>query len=354
MASYNNRLSQTLANNIKLDSIIEHNAEKLCGGNMIWLVSRPAGVQIYINSIPDRTSALILNEANRGYKWEDLGQYGDLKLYDNFYIWTEGTNINNDKIEIQISPNADIITPILGNTADKIDKIDTIENFSQNALIQLSNAIYNYNTFIQDASTIRILDTGKFSFRTNEANKQFRYCHFISDNGLVSDFNLIDNQYYKIEIFGHIDIGSIGEYSESGGDTQGDCILSSNCHLSFFSNENNATFRPLTDLEQSEILRAFELDKETDGALTKFDIIGQKYFYESVGTTNYENNDRFIYFNGQNQININKILLGSDLNRFKYFGLFFNFLKLWNNYATATMHFSLIVTISKAYSNETL
>lgn len=349
--NFNNRLSSTLANNIKLDSNVEHEAEKIAGGNIIWLVNRPAGVKIYVNSTPDRTGALVLNEANRGYKWEELGEYGSLKLYDNFYIWTEGTNLNNEKIELQISPNADIITPILGNTADKIDKIDTIENFSQNALIQLSNAIYNFNTFINDANLISIADTGRISYRTNETNKQFRFLHLFTDTGLISEFNLKNDEYYRFNIFGHIDIGSVGEVSESAGDTQGDCVLSENCHLSLFNNEQQATLSEVTNLEQSEIQRLYMLDKSTDTALTKFDIIGQKYYYESVGTTNYENNDRFIYFNGDNQININKILKGEVINQYKYLGLFFNFLKLWNNYATAQMHFSLVITISRAYSN---
>lgn len=348
--TYNNRLEATLANNIKLDANVEYNAERLCGGNMIWLVNRPAGVKVYINAISDRSSAMVLNEANRGYKWKDIGQYGDLKQYDNFYLWTEGVNIS-EKLELQISPNAEILEPILGNTADKIDKIAEIGGFSTQALIDLNNAINNYNSFLNnDGKILEIVDTGKISYRTNEVDRQFRFLHFLTPTGRIADLELNDLEYYRVNLFGHIDIGNVGE-EESIEETAMQTTLSENCHLSLFNNENNAILTP--DITQDEIENLYTLDKPTDSALSKFDLLGLKYFYESIGTNTYETSDRFIYFNGQNQINFNRIFKGSHLNTYDYFGLFFNFVKKYNStYSTATLHFSLVLTISKAFSNE--
>ena len=211
--NFNNRLSSTLANNIKLDSNVEHEAEKIAGGNIIWLVNRPAGVKIYVNSTPDRTGALVLNEANRGYKWEQLGEYGSLKLYDNFYIWTEGTNLNNDKIELQVSPNADIITPILGNTADKIDKISELEHIGDNVIF----ALYESQKNLIDTSKTKFLKYINGSFDESTAQGNNTTMIYVSKLADFTDVKFSPDECYRILIQGHADIGGELENWQSGG-----------------------------------------------------------------------------------------------------------------------------------------
>lgn len=262
--NFNNRLSSTLANNIKLDSNVEHEAEKIAGGNIIWLVNRPAGVKIYVNSTPDRTGALVLNEANRGYKWEELGEYGSLKLYDNFYIWTEGTNLNNEKIELQISPNADIITPILGNTADKInsvssvgsignianiDKIKQLEQISDNVIY----ALYESQKNLIDTSRIKFLKYVNGTFSKYVNSKSFLYT-------ILADFaevNFIDTDFYKITISGICALGDLGIIDDSSQSTNMKYRSKQSLHIDLIDLTNITTSFTEESVDTSKIENAY-------------------------------------------------------------------------------------------------
>ena len=349
--NFNNRLSSTLANNIKLDSNVEHEAEKIAGGNIIWLVNRPAGVKIYVNSTPDRTGALVLNEANRGYKWEQLGEYGSLKLYDNFYIWTEGTNLNNDKIELQVSPNADIITPILGNTADKIaavesvdfiknirsvDKsIDTIDSFSDKALIQLNNAIFN--TYSKVKPIIQCFLTGELHFLTSADNF---VAHLPFDS--IASLNLSNDDYYRIQQIGHFDLGR----NDDNIDTSNTNSISA--HLCAFKNTARATFTPNTTQQFKKLFTVNKnpwLDESTD----LFDIWGLK-FLNALNGLNINGNTFALEDKGLNYHSQDFIIKGEMLNNYDNFGIFWK-VAHQTKAGSLKSHSSLLLTISKAYSN---
>lgn len=232
--NYNNRLSSTLANNIRLDSSKEYEAEKIAGGNIIWLVNRPAGVKIYVNSTPDRSGALVLNEANRGYKWEQLGNYGDLKLYDNFYLWTEGKNINGDLIELQVSPNADIITPILGNTADKIDKISEVESIGNNVIYDL----YTSQKALYDTSRIKYLHFVNGSFEIDYDIGKNNSMIWLTKLCNLSNITFDNSKCYRLTLQGHIDTG--GDSVEQEG-TENQYSTSQSLHLDII-NLNSVDF----------------------------------------------------------------------------------------------------------------
>lgn len=342
--NFNNRLSSTLANNINLDSNVEHEAEKIAGGNIIWLVNRPAGVKIYVNSTPDRTGALVLNEANRGYKWEQLGEYGSLKLYDNFYIWTEGTNLNNDKIELQVSPNADIITPILGNTADKIaavesvdfiknirsvDKsIDTIDSFSDKALIQLNNAIFN--TYNKVDPVIECLICGEI-----EISEKMLLAHLPFES--IASLNLKDDEFYRIQHVGHFDLGRKEESSLADACT-------ATAHLCAFKNTSNAAFESITNQQFNNLFKVSQ-NPWSNESTDLFDLWGIKYVSSYTGDKQYG-----IVFEheGLNFKPNDFIIKGSLLNKYENFGLFWNLSTIRNVFQS---HSSIHLTISRAYSN---
>lgn len=291
--NFNNRLSSTLANNIKLDSNVEHEAEKIAGGNIIWLVNRPAGVKIYVNSTPDRTGALVLNESNRGYKWEELGEYGSLKLYDNFYIWTEGIDVYNEKIELQISPNADIITPILGNTADRIENIGIVNNIGDNA----KKGIYESNKLLFSTKNLLYLDYVNASWEMpqelRENNNALIFITELADFGqLIFD----EKKLYKITLEGHLDISTdtntnatetgANQHSRSRQSIHLD-LINPNAYANY-TKMTQGTSNTATTIDRNQIQNLFKSPKNPslETRDNHFTILGQKQnflMYERLG-----------------------------------------------------------------------
>lgn len=90
-----NETSQTLANNsitpIEFDLRRGNlTAHEIAGGNVIKLVAKPNSIRAYWNTTRDRSTAMILDDLNRGVKVMQQNKYGNLMTYRNIYLWTEG------------------------------------------------------------------------------------------------------------------------------------------------------------------------------------------------------------------------------------------------------------------------
>lgn len=304
----------------------------LSGVRIIKLVNRPAGVQVWISTDSNGTNLFPL--INRGDGW-DLPQ--DMPpLYD-LYVFTKGVN-SQDKLILTYTGEKNFF--IFGSNS--IEKVGEIEALGEQAQININNAIMNTYSRLP-------LDNTGFVFQKNfcadiEYNnitttaEAVRLLSFpLSDSGLISEFNFNDDNFYRLSVFGHLDIGA----DERGYDTTGTSVLTETCHLSLFNNSEGAEWVPEPN---QEIENLFKLNKKPYNALTKFDIFGLKYINDS---------GRYAYLSGDSNVNFDIILQGKTINQYKYLGLFFTYYVYtgsgWVTYPN--LHCSLLFVISQAISN---
>ena len=206
------RLSQNLTKTYEIPCNIEYDrfsSFKVGGGNGIWLVHCPSGVKAYFATENNFDKKTPLNDENRGMRFAEIGAEGITKLYDNFYIFTEGKSAD-DKLIITISSQESAVEPILGNASGNIAKLDEVGGFSTNAINDLSRAVLggvcpkcNTNRFQK-----QILITGGYEFAPNQNAQGMKLYHFpLGKDFKISSLGLRDDNLYRIRQVGHFDIG---------------------------------------------------------------------------------------------------------------------------------------------------
>ena len=206
------RLSQNLTKTYEIPCNIEYDrfsSFKVGGGNGIWLVHCPSGVKAYFATENNFDKKTPLNDENRGMRFAEIGAEGITKLYDNFYIFTEGKSAD-DKLIITVSSQESAVEPILGNASGNIAKLDEVGGFSTNAINDLSRAVLggvcpkcNTNRFQK-----QILITGGYEFAPNQNAQGMKLYHFpLGKDFKISSLGLRDDNLYRIRQVGHFDIG---------------------------------------------------------------------------------------------------------------------------------------------------
>lgn len=306
----------------ELNTDIEHKAKpiNISGATTIRLTNIPSNVKCWISTESNGTNLYPL--INRGDGWSNLPN----PLY-NLYIYTEGTTIDNEKIILNYTGQNDFF--IYGNnSSERIDRIGTIDSFSDKSLVQINNAIFN--TYSKNKPIIEVFLTGEIEYE-----KRIMVAHLPIDS--IASLGLKNDEYYRIHQVGHFDLGQKEETAQ--GNTT---VLTA--HLCAFNNTNNATFTPETG-QQFNKLYAINKTPWANESVDLFDIWGIKYaarFTQSNEIVASILEDRGLNFHSSDFI-----IKGSLLNSYENFGLFWNITDI----GIAQSHSSILLTISKAYSN---
>lgn len=306
----------------ELNTNIEHKAHpiNISGATTIRLTNIPSNVKCWISTESNGTNLYPL--INRGDGWSNLPN----PLY-NLYIYTEGTTIDNEKIILNYTGQNDFF--IYGNnSSERIDRIGAIDSFSDKSIIQLNNAIFN--TYSKVKPIVEIFITGEIEY-----TKKVMVAHLPVES--IESLKLSNDEFYRIKQIGHFDIGQ-KEESNQGSTT----VMSS--HFCAFNNTNNATFTPETG-QQFDNLYVVNKRPWAKEQTDLFDIWGLKYaarFSQSGETVASIIQDTGINFGSSDFI-----VSGALLNKYEKFGLFWNV----TDVGIAQSHASILLTISKAYSN---
>lgn len=316
----------------------------LSGVRIIKLVNRPAGVNVWISTDSNGTNLFPL--INRGDGW-DLPQEMP-PLYD-LYVFTKGVN-PQDKLILTYTGEKNFFS-FGSNSVERVGEIESLGNKSQ---IDINNAIFNYYSRIPLNNTGKIFEKFYYAeyeeiFGSGSIKKNFASFPLSDEMDTIQSLNLLDNEYYRINIFGHWDVGSHGWDDDLMGDISGDSALSQTLHLSLFNNDDNnpITFTKLENTDTTNIKRdttnLYEVNRFPNPN-NMFTFLGLKSFSSSNGRGEKS---------GELNINFDKIIPGKILNKYKYFALFHSILS-WANTDWRTnpgMHASLLITISQAYNN---
>lgn len=129
--TFGNLNESALTQKVILSAKETYNAYPIKGGNGILLIQNDyANVEVYINGTNDFNSATKLSLTLRGKKWTFENIDGNLRLYDNFYIWTIGTSEIDIILEVtQDAPNIDYY---LGNSTISESLITSVSQSAQN------------------------------------------------------------------------------------------------------------------------------------------------------------------------------------------------------------------------------
>lgn len=135
--TFGNLNEAPLTQKVVLDAKQTYTAYPIKGGNSILLIQNDyANVEVYINGTSDFDTATQLSLTLRGKKWTFENLDGNLRIYDNFYIWTIGTS--EIDIILEVSQDAPNIDYYLGNSTISESLITSV---SQNAQNNLTSAI---------------------------------------------------------------------------------------------------------------------------------------------------------------------------------------------------------------------
>lgn len=318
------------------------NPKKISGGNAIWITNIPPNVKVWYSTDNNFEHKQRLDYMNRGTRYSTIGQQGQNQLFDNFYIFTEGTA--DEDILINVASSGDSITPILSSNTNQIDQVDAvgkigsldlIQSLSPQVIAQIAKAVQGVY-YKPPIHTIRI--QGECSrMGTNDSLYRCAVLPLGLENGILS-LKLKDDKFYKIEFVGHFDIGGTDEgYSETGSVTANNA----NAHFCLFNNTNGATATPITDREFDNFY-AFDKRVWADEKNDVFDIIGLKYInLRNAGTYSY-----LLETTGFNSNNDSFFLKGEFINKYENFGYFMNF-SLYTNDLKGKLesHCSILVNI---------
>lgn len=122
------RLSQNLVKEFNIPANIEygeHSPFKIGGGNAIWITHIPPNVKVWFSTNQNKDDAQRLDYMNRGMRYLEIGNEGITRIYDNFYIFTEGTD-DNDFIKVCVSTEGANVEPILSSNTNQIDQVDMV------------------------------------------------------------------------------------------------------------------------------------------------------------------------------------------------------------------------------------
>lgn len=312
------RLSQNLVKEFNIPANIEygeHSPFKIGGGNAIWITHIPPNVKVWFSTNQNKDDAQRLDYMNRGMRYLEIGNEGITRIYDNFYIFTEGTN-DNDFIKVCVSTEGANVEPILSsntNQIDQVDKVGKIETLdilgglSPQAKLDLNDAIYNI--FNPKKLIKQISIQGEVKHTINGFN-----LIILPLQEKIEGLNIKNDKFYKLEFFGHCDVGST--YQDKSDEITDS---STTIHLCLFNNNNGATF---TETTLYDIDNAYLIDKNPWATEKSdlFDIFGLKYVAYWTGNNNIGYTGVIFEDKGLNFLN-NPIFSGELINKYENIGL---------------------------------
>lgn len=334
------RLDQNLVKEFNIPANKEYNKFnpfKIGGGNAIWITHIPPNVKVWFSTNQNFDNAQRLDYMNRGMRYLEIGGEGMTRIYDNFYIFTEGV-VDDDFIKICVSTQGANVEPILSSNTNQIDQVDAVGKIGSVNLIKSIEQLY-YKPPIHQ---IRI--QGEFK-GLNSSSTPERYVVFpMGKDNTIKTLKLLDNKFYKISILGHFDIGP-GDESDTGESSS--TVYNFNGHLCLFNDTNGATYTEITNQEFDNL---YSVNKRIwkDEKSDIFDIFGIKYMAFAYITGIYVTS--YPPMNALNAFNDIKIQ-GNILNSYDYLGLCFNLFRSGGKNNVNESHSSLLLQI---YELETL
>lgn len=313
----------------------------LSGVRTIKLLNRPSGVEVWISTDSNGTNLFPL--INRGDGWELSPEHEPLY---NLYVFTKGTN-PQDTLKLSYTGEKNFF--IFGNSS--VERIGEIESLGNQAQIDINNAIFNYYNRVPITATGKIFESFYYSdyqqMIGNLGQTVTRLVGFplSSKISTISELKLENNEFYRINILGHWDLGN----DVSDGGISNSASIRYNLHLTLF-NQNTTNPITFTEIEDSSLISStnlYRMDKGITPAF-RFNLLAIKYqnaFFEGGGGVAVANI-------GETNINLDIIVSGATLNKYSYFGVVYNF-DNWINRGTTieSCHVSILTTISQAYSN---
>lgn len=317
----------------ELNTDVEHFAKpiNISGATTIRLTNIPSNVKCWISTESNGTNLYPL--INRGDGWSNLPN----PLY-NLYIYTEGTTIDNEKIILNYTGQNDFF--IYGNnSSERIDRIGAIDSFSNKSLIQLNNAIFNTYSRIQPIK--EFLMVGEWS--VSRSRGRYVFFPFGKDTSIQEALGLNNDEYYRLSLWGHFDTGTKDIVVESTNN-----LFTIVSHFSLVKNlDSSNVFSAITN---QQIDNFYSMTKPlSDNHKNFFDIFGNKL----KGMIRYDNASASssVMSKGQDHFGgFDIIVKGSFINSYDQMAISWKLNSAGGDSALAS-HFSLLMTISKAYSN---
>lgn len=354
--------SSELTQIVTLPCNIEYKAKEITGGNYIKLVNADfANVSIYFNTKKDRSTAKILNNSNRGLIWKEANPItGEAYLYNNFYIWTEGTSTTD--LVLEVSSNGEILTPLLGNTAVSEAYIQGVTTQAQINVNDALKNTFNKIPYVGESGENDFLynktisgECGKFYNAITTptadpavfANSTQGKIFMLIDE--TDNFFLEDGAFYRVTIDGYIDLGTyiVNSFEDiySGVSTQ-------RLRLGLYTDEIVSLDNPLADIRCINSEQLYKLDNDVSVSKNNFfDFWGTKSLNQNSATSHPS------YFNknintGSTELEISydKIVSGNFIKQFQYLGFYLNcYLSLGSfTQDDSGFHYSLNIQISRA------
>ena len=148
--------------NIKTQNLT---AERIsCGGNYIYMKNLPQGKRFFVALKNDFNSAIELNSANKGFKVVDFNKDMQLLIFNEFFIWTEGTQDSNDNsnLEFITSGSGEKIFNFIGSDGNSeiIANLTNLANLQQQNNSDLSSLVANSNILSNILTELQTANVG--------------------------------------------------------------------------------------------------------------------------------------------------------------------------------------------------
>ena len=339
------RLSQNLVKEFEIPANKEYdkfNPHKIGGGNAIWITHIPPNVKVWFSTNQNFDNAQRLDYMNRGMRYAEIGSEGITRIYDNFYIFTEGTD-ENDIIKICVSTYGSEVEPILSSNTNQIDQVDAVGKIGA---VDLVKSIESIKQLYFKPPMLEIKIQGQFEGIQLTKKITKRLCVLpLGKDAKLNTLGFNNDKWYRIKVNGHADIGGI--YALLGS-AQGGNPHKFSQHLSLFNINNDATLTPITDQQLDNF---YSLDKSlwANAKNDLFDIFGIMYMEYVWVWPNIGNNAAFAPMRAINNDDI--IINGAFLNSFDNIGLCYSLYSSNIDEKTNESHASLLVQF---YELETL
>ena len=343
------RLSQNLVKEFEIPANKEYdkfNPHKIGGGNAIWITHIPPNVKVWFSTNQNFDNAQRLDYMNRGMRYTEIGSEGITRIYDNFYIFTEGTD-ENDTIKICVSTYGSEVEPILSSNTNQIDQVDAVGKIGAvDSVKQLYFKPPMLEIKMQGKIKTLKLNGSKGSTQPDIDNIYVMFP--LGQNTKNSALGFDNDKWYKIKIKGYFDIGRGGTFLSWNIDT----TMYHVANLLLFNMNNDATLTPITDQNVDNFFKA-------DKALWQnekndiFNLLGIRYRDTIIsGSSTFEQESALGAINSFDNI----CLKGNFINNFNNFGIVWNFKTSYDDhrYDTTTAVESRVSLLCQFYELETL
>ena len=341
------RLSQNLVKEFEIPANKEYdkfNPHKIGGGNAIWITHIPPNVEVWFSTNQNFDNAQRLDYMNRGMRYAEIGSEGITRIYDNFYIFTEGTD-ENDTIKICVSTYGSEVEPILSSNTNQIDQVDAVGKIGA---VDLVKSIESIKQLYFKPPMLEIKIMGEIRNLTTQNQKTNRFVSFpLGKDTKMNTLGFNSDKWYKLKIKGHFDIAT-GQ-SNLTMTNSGLARYYFTSHLSLFNINNNSTLTAITNQNIDNLYSASDSIWQNEKN-DLFDFIGVKYV-EMDNNVNNNESESEMPFGSVNSFD-DIIIKGDFINSFDSFGI------SWNLYlagmAVQSINASHISLLCQFYELETL